>query len=199
MMHQYYIIYKPYLVLSQFSSTDGKQCLADFFKVPKNVYPIGRLDYDSEGLLLLSNDASLNHRLLHPSFKHNRTYWVQVDGAITASAIAQLQQGVAINIDGKMHRTLPCLAEIMPTEPIVPERFPPIRVRQHIPAPWVSLTLQEGKNRQVRKMTAQVGFPTLRLVRYSIEQLSIGQLQPGQMLEISKKTIYKKIFHDSTL
>lgn len=199
MMHQYYIIYKPYLVLSQFSSVDGKQCLADYFKVPKNVYPIGRLDYDSEGMLLLSNDATLNHRLLHPSFKHNRTYWVQVDGAITASAIAQLQQGVTINVDGKMHHTLPCLAEIFPDEPVVPERFPPIRVRQHIPAPWISLTLQEGKNRQVRKMTAQVGFPTLRLVRYSIEQLTIGTLQPGQMLEISKKTIYKKIFYDSTI
>lgn len=192
-MHLYYIIYKPYLVLSQFTATDGHACLADFFDVPKDVYPVGRLDYDSEGLLLLTNDKALNHALLNPLFKHEREYWVQVDGAISESAIAALQTGVSINIDGKTHRTWPAKASLFDAAPNVPERHPPIRFRKQIPAPWLSLVLNEGKNRQVRKMTAAVGFPTLRLIRYRIGNLNIDQLQPGDIVPVSAAHIQTRL------
>jgi 23S rRNA pseudouridine2457 synthase len=194
-MNTYFIIYKPYQVLSQFSSVEGKRTLADFFKVPRDVYPVGRLDDDSEGLLLLSNDPLLNNRLLNPKFSHEREYWVQVDGAIHFDAIMQLQRGVNINIDGKMYTTQPCRATIFKEEPILPERNPPIRYRKVIPAPWISLILQEGKNRQVRKMTAQVGFPTLRLVRYRIEQLTLSDMQPGDICQLTQTEVYQKLFH----
>jgi 23S rRNA pseudouridine2457 synthase len=167
-MIHYFLIYKPYLVLSQFSAEPGKQSLADFFDVPRDVYPVGRLDHDSEGLLLLTNDKQLNHRLLDPGFGHEREYWVQVDGAITDEAIHQLQKGVEINVDGKRYRTKPCIASLFVTPPVVPDRNPPIRFRKEIPAQWIRMVLTEGKNRQVRKMTARTGFPTLRLIRYRI-------------------------------
>ena len=154
--------------MSQFSSVENKKTLKDFFDVPKNVYPVGRLDYDSEGLLLLTNDTTLNQKLLNPAFAHEREYWVQVDGSIAQQALQQLQQGVDISINGKMYHTRKCKAEIFTVEPTVPIRNPPIRFRKEIPAPWIKLILTEGKNRQVRKMTASVGFPTLRLIRYRI-------------------------------
>ena len=195
-MKQYFIVYKPYLVLSQFTSQLNKQTLADYFAVPKNVYPVGRLDEDSEGLLILTNDEQLNHRLLNPSFAHEREYYVQVDGAITKEAIQQLQQGVEINVSGKMYKTKKCRVELFKEAPTVPERNPPIRFRKEIPAPWIKMILAEGKNRQVRKMTAKVGFPTLRLIRYRIEEIELGNLQPGKMIELPQKTIYKKLFHE---
>ena len=194
----YYIIYKPYLVLSQFSVVEGKQTLADYFEVPKDVYPVGRLDYDSEGLLILTNDKQLNNRLLNPLFAHEREYWVQVDGAATQEAVAQLQKGVSINIDGKQYRTKPCKASLFEAPPIVPERNPPIRFRKEIPAPWLRLQLKEGKNRQVRRMTAAVGFPTLRLIRYRIEKLTIDYLQPGEMMKMEQKELYKMLFSSIT-
>ena len=190
----YYVIYKPYMVLSQFSAVEGKQTLADYFEVPKDVYPVGRLDYDSEGLLILTNDKQLNNRLLNPLFAHEREYWVQVDGAATQEAVAQLQKGVSINIDGKQYRTKPCKAILFIEPPIVPERNPPIRFRKEIPAPWLRLILKEGKNRQVRRMTAAVGFPTLRLIRHRIERLTINHLQPGEMMEMEQKVLYKLLF-----
>ncbi|MBG9375362.1 pseudouridine synthase [Panacibacter sp. DH6] len=195
-MHRYFIIYKPYLVLSQFTSQLGKQTLADYFNVPKNVYPVGRLDEDSEGMLILTNDVQLNHRLLDPSFAHERTYLVQVDGAITTQAIQQLQQGVEINVNGKLYKTKPCKASLLMHVPDVPPRNPPVRFRKAIPAPWIKITLTEGKNRQVRRMTAKVGFPTLRLIRESIEGITLGNLEPGKMIELPQKTIYKKLFHE---
>jgi 23S rRNA pseudouridine2457 synthase len=194
-MNYYFQLYKPYQVLSQFSAEEGKQTLADFFDVPKDVYPVGRLDFDSEGLLLLTNDKQLNHRLLHPSFLHQRSYWVQVDGAIHEKAIAALSSGVDINIDGKIYHTKKAIAKIFETEPIVPVRNPPIRFRKEIPAPWIELILTEGKNRQVRKMTAKVGFPTLRLIRNSIEDIRLNNLQPGEMIALSEAEIYQKLFH----
>lgn len=194
-MNRYFLIYKPYLVLSQFSAVDGKKTLADFFDVPKDVYPVGRLDFDSEGLLLLTNDTSLNHRLLDPKFAHEREYWVQVDGAITNEAIATLQKTVAINIDGKLHNTRPCRAEMFAATPPVPDRDPPIRFRKEIPAPWIRLILTEGKNRQVRRMTAKVGFPTLRLIRYRIEGLSLDGMQPGEMIELNQSTVHQQLFY----
>jgi 23S rRNA pseudouridine2457 synthase len=192
-MKRYFIIYKPHLVLSQFTSQQEHKTLADFFHVPKDVYAVGRLDYDSEGLLILTNDSSLNHRLLNPAFKHERMYWVQVDGAITDEAIKQLEEGVEINIDGKMYTTKPCIASRLSNNLQVPERHPPIRFRKEIPSPWIALTLREGKNRQVRKMTAKVGFPTLRLIRQRIVNLELGAMQPGDIIELPKNTIYKKL------
>ena len=195
-MHHYFIIYKPYLVQSQFSPVDGKKTLADFFDVPKDVYPVGRLDHDSEGLLILTNDKQLNHRLLHPSFQHEREYWVQVDGAITGDAIQQLQNGVTISIGGKKHQTLPCKVSVFEKEPFVPVRNPPIRFRKEIPAPWIRMVLKEGKNRQVRRMTAQVGFPTVRLIRYRIENITMEGLQPGDLVSMTRKQLYQQLFHE---
>lgn len=193
-MPRYFIIYKPFQVLSQFSTVEGKQTLKDYFRVPSDVYPVGRLDYDSEGLLLLTNDASLNHRLLNPKFKHEREYWVQVEGNITPDDIHQLQAGVTITIDGKPFRTAPGKAGIFKEEPRLPERNPPIRFRKNIPAPWIWLILTEGKNRQVRKMTAAAGHPTLRLLRYRIAQITIDQLMPGEQRELGKDEIYSLLF-----
>jgi len=193
-MHHYYLFYKPFQVLCTFTSTEGKSCLANYLQVYKDVYPIGRLDYDSEGLLLLTNDRSLNHRLLDPSFQHNRTYWVQVEGYITDIAIQQLETGVAIRVDGKVYTTLPAQAQRIPVPHWLPERNPPIRFRKNVPTSWISLSLTEGKNRQVRKMTAAVGFPTLRLVRFSIERIELTNLLPGQLLEVSRNTFLQKLF-----
>lgn len=194
-MNVYFLIYKPYQVLSQFSPQEGKQTLSGFFDVPKDVYPVGRLDYDSEGLLLLTNDTFLNNRLLHPKFAHEREYWVQVDGAIDTTAVKKLQEGVTISIDGKPYHTKPCKVSLFEKDPQLPERNPPIRFRKEIPAPWIRMILTEGKNRQVRKMTAQSGFPTLRLVRYRIEELVLGDMQPGEMIQLSQTEIYQKLFH----
>jgi 23S rRNA pseudouridine2457 synthase len=194
-MPRYFIIYKPYLVLSQFTSDLGKQTLADFFDVPKDVYPVGRLDNDSEGLLLLTNDPSVNHRLLDPKFGHAREYLVQVDGSITQQAAQQLAQGVQINVDGKAYRTKPCTAKLLETPPDVAQRHPPIRVRKEIPAPWIRIVLREGKNRQVRKMCAQVGFPVLRLIRTRMENIQLGDMRPGDITELPQNLLMEGLFN----
>jgi 23S rRNA pseudouridine2457 synthase len=181
----YFIVYKPFNVLSQFTSGEGKPTLKDFFSVPADVYPVGRLDFDSEGLLLLTNDKQLNHRLLDPKFAHEREYWVQVDGQIDEAALQRLRSGVTISIDGKPYHTRHCQVERFDSEPGVPERDPPIRYRAHIPTSWIKMILREGKNRQVRKMTAQAGFPTLRLIRHRIGKVTLDGLQPGGMREIT--------------
>ena len=181
-------------MLSQFTSGEGKQTLKDIFEVPGDVYAVGRLDYDSEGLLILTNDKKLNHQLLNPLFSHEREYWVQVDGEINNQAINDLQNGVDITVDGKVFRTKKCKAIPFKTPPVVPDRNPPIRVRKNLPTSWVKLILSEGKNRQVRKMTAAVGFPTLRLIRYSIEKCSIEALQPGEMRILTQGEAYHFLF-----
>lgn len=191
---EYYLIYKPYQVLSQFTSSDGKLCLKDILNVPKDVYPVGRLDYDSEGLLLLTNDTSINHQLLHPKFAHARTYWVQVDGLITNDAIESLSKGVTISVDGKTYETKKATLKILPDNLLVPERNPPIRVRKSIPTSWVSIQLTEGKNRQVRKMFASVGFPVVRLIRSQIGQFSIAQMQPADCLSLSFEEVQNALF-----
>jgi 23S rRNA pseudouridine2457 synthase len=194
MAFDYYLFYKPFKVLSQFSEEGDKETLANFFKdIKKDVYPVGRLDYDSEGLLLLTNDKQLNHRLLNPLFIHQRTYWVQVEGIPTAEAIKKLQQGTVINVDGKPYKTKPAKVHQLQDTPDVPERNPPIRFRQSIPTSWLSLTLTEGKNRQVRKMTASVNLPTLRLIRYSIGSITIEGMQPGTIIQIDESVI-KNLF-----
>ena len=190
-MNFYCAIYKPFNVLSQFTSQDGKQTLKDFFDVPVDVYPVGRLDHDSEGLLILTNDKKLNQALLNPAHEHIREYWVQVDGLITIEAAEQLQQGVSISIDGKKHLSKRCSVSIFHDAPQVPERNPPVRFRKNIPTSWIKIRLTEGKNRQVRKMTAVVGFPTLRLIRQSIEYCKLDGLQPGEMRLFTEKEIYQ--------
>jgi 23S rRNA pseudouridine2457 synthase len=191
---QYYLLYKPFQVLSQFTSTDGKLCLKDIIEVEKDVYPVGRLDYDSEGLLLLTNDTKINHQLLHPSFEHKRTYWVQVDGAITPEAIQQLAKGVSISIDGKSYQTKPASVHILPDTIEVPERNPPIRYRKSIPTSWTSIELIEGKNRQVRKMFASVGFPVLRLIRAQMGKYSIEKMQPGDLIHLTESELKAGFF-----
>lgn len=181
-------------MLCQFSSQDGRQTLKDYFSVAPDVYAVGRLDYDSEGLLILSNDKKLNHALLNPAFTHQREYWVQVDGAITQTAIDKLQRGVDISINGKKYRTKKCIAQLFTEAPVVEPRNPPIRVRKNIPTSWIKLVLTEGKNRQVRKMTAAVGFPTLRLIRYRIENCTIKDLNPGQMKVFKQDEMHKLLF-----
>ncbi|MEP6512716.1 MAG: pseudouridine synthase [Parafilimonas sp.] len=195
-MHRYFIFYKPYRVLSQFTSQLNKQTLAQSVQVPKNVYPVGRLDEDSEGLLILTNDAELNHRLLNPAFEHEREYWVQAEGVITREAIIQLQQGFQINVNGKVYHTKPCKVFIFEELPDVAKRTPPIRYRKNVLTSWIKIILTEGKNRQIRKMTSKLGFATLRLIRYRIEKIELGNLKPGKMIELSKKTIYKKLFNE---
>lgn len=184
--YRYFVIYKPYQTLSQFSAEPGKKTLKDWFSVPKDVYPVGRLDYDSEGLLLLTNDPSLNQMLLHPRNAHSRTYFAQVDGKIADQAIEHLKSGVVIQVNGKPHNCKAANAYILDHEPILPERNPPIRFRKTVPAPWISITLKEGKNRQVRKMCAAVGAPVLRLVRMEMEALTIQGWAAGQIQEFTR-------------
>ena len=188
----YFLIYKPYLMLSQFSREGDKPTLADLdYSFPSDVYPVGRLDADSEGLLLLTNDKQLNHRLLNPKFRHNRTYYVQVEGALTNDACQKLAQGVTISVDGKPYHSLPAIARQFLPDPVLPARNPPIRYRASIPTSWLSIVLHEGKNRQVRKMTAAVGFPTLRLVRWAIEDFTADGMEPGAVREVSRTELMK--------
>lgn len=172
------LLNKPYEVLSQFSQDGDKTTLAKYIPVP-NVYPAGRLDYDSEGLLLLTDNGQLQHQIAHPftqsSQKWCKTYWVQVEGEITSDALKLLEQGVNLN-DGK---TLPAKAWAMPEPPIWP-RFPPVRERKTIPTSWLTLQISEGRNRQVRRMTAAVGHPTLRLIRAQIGCYELGSILPGE-------------------
>lgn len=191
---KYYIIYKPYGMLSQFSREGDKLTLADLGDFDKDIYPVGRLDADSEGLLILTNDKELNHKLLNPKFRHKRTYLSQVDGLATPDTIDRFAKGVVITIDGKPYHTLPADVSLLETTPALPDRNPPIRFRKNIPTSWLSLTLHEGKNRQVRKMTAAVGYPTLRLIRIGIEDVKLGSMQPGEIAELEKTRIYKLLF-----
>ncbi|MBY4677865.1 rRNA large subunit pseudouridine synthase E [Marinobacterium arenosum] len=164
---------KPFQVLTQFTDAEGRSTLADYIDQP-GFYAAGRLDYDSEGLLLLTDDGSLQNHLAHPKFKQPKTYWVQVEGELSAEAIERLQRGVELK-DGP---TRPAKARII-KEPAVWPRNPPIRERRNIPTSWLELTITEGRNRQVRRMTAAVGFPTLRLIRARIGNWSIEGLAPG--------------------
>ncbi len=192
-MLNYFTIYKPFQVLSQFSPEPGKRTLKDVYSFPKDVYPVGRLDYDSEGLLILTNDTRLNHRLLNPVFAHEREYWVQVEGSITTSAINALKNGVSISVNGKPYHTQTCNAIAFEAGPKVYDRNPPVRFRKNIPTSWVKLILSEGKNRQVRKMTAAVGFPTLRLIRYRIENITVDGLQPGGFKEWKGPDLHRSL------
>jgi 23S rRNA pseudouridine2457 synthase len=179
---KYLLFYKPFGVLSQFTdqNPDPRLTLKHYIDVPE-VYAVGRLDKDSEGLMLLTNHGWMQNRICDPKFAHPRTYWVQVERCPTPKAIAQLQQGVTI----RDYRTKPAKVELFEEPPDLPPRDPPIRFRPSIPTAWLTITLTEGKNRQVRRMTASVGSPTLRLVRFAIGPLTILGLQPGQWRELT--------------
>ena len=171
---------KPYGVLSQFTPDGSPNRTLAGFGFPKGVYPIGRLDADSEGLLLFSDEPGLNTRLLDPERGHSRRYWAQVERIPTTGALAQLAGGVTI----QEYRTRPCKAWMLDPQPEVPPRDPPIRVRKNVPDCWIALELTEGKNRQVRRMTAAIGHPTLHLLRVRIGNLELGTLAAGTWREI---------------
>ncbi len=169
-------LHKPYDVLSQFTQeVAGQRTLAEF-GLPREVYPIGRLDRDSEGLLLLSDERALVDRLLHPRHGHPRTYWVQVEGIPDEAALRHLREGVLID----NRKTLPCRVRRLDPAPALPPRDPPVRFRKTVPDTWLALELTEGRNRQVRRMTAAAGHPTLRLVRAMVGGYPLGDLPPGQ-------------------
>jgi 23S rRNA pseudouridine2457 synthase len=174
--------HKPYGVLSQFTD-DGSanRTLADF-GLPPRVYPVGRLDADSEGLLLLTDEAALNTQLLHPRHGHRRVYWVQVEGNPTPEILRSLARGVVI----QSRKTLPCRARLLEPQPVVPPREPPIRFRKSVPDCWIEMELVEGKNRQVRRMTAAVGHPTLRLLRVRIGNFTLAPLPAGKWRTLEK-------------
>ncbi|OHX65203.1 pseudouridine synthase [Flammeovirga pacifica] len=193
MNNKYFVINKPFGVLPQFSDADGRPTLKSLGKFPTDVYPVGRLDLDSEGLLILTNDKGLNHQLLHPKFEHSKTYLVQVDGDITDEAIKKLEKGTVISVNKSNYTTLPAKCIKVKKPENLEERNPPVRFRKNIPTSFIELTIHEGKNRQVRKMTASVGFPTLRLIRLSIEKLRIRKLKSGGVIELERKFIYEHL------
>lgn len=186
----YYAVYKPYGMLSQFTAEQaGDLTLADLdFGFAKDAYCAGRLDKDSEGLLVLTNDKTLQHKLADPRFEKEKTYYVQVEGLPTPEALSQLQKGVLISLKNGPYQTLP--AEVLQIEePALPPRTPPIRYRAQIPTSWLAITISEGKNRQVRKMTAAVNLPTLRLVRYRLGKLVLDNMNIGEVRMVKRNDI----------
>ena len=175
----YFALNKPYGVLSQFTDAGDRKTLSDIYNFPKEVYPVGRLDMDSEGLLLLTNDKSLTDHLLNPKHKHEKEYYAQVEGIPDGTALQKLRSGVVL--EGR--KTLPAKVKLI-DDPNFAERIPPIRERKTIPTSWLSIAIVEGRNRQVRKMTAAVGFPTLRLVRVRIKNIQLGNLGNGMVREL---------------
>ena len=186
-MKSYILFYKPYDVLSQFTREKNYKALCDFGPFPTDVYAAGRLDADSEGLLFLTNDTVVNHRMTDPKFKHERTYNVQVEGIPDDDDLARLSSGVVI----EAKHTKPAIVRLLDHEPDFPARDVPIRFRKNIPTAWLEMTLREGRNRQVRKMTAAIGHPTLRLMRTSIAFLTLKELYPGEHRELTSKEIEK--------
>ncbi len=174
---------KPFDVLCQFTDEQGRTTLADYIK-QKNVYAAGRLDRDSEGLVVLTDDGKLQNKITEPKNKMTKTYWVQVEGEITKDAITQLQKGVKLK-DGL---TLPAKIKLITEPEILWPRNPPIRERKNIPTSWLELSISEGRNRQVRRMTAATGFPTLRLIRYSVGEWTIDNIKNGEQIQLTKET-----------
>jgi 23S rRNA pseudouridine2457 synthase len=192
-VHQYFVIYKPYGVVSQFSG--GGHTLKDFYNFPIDVYPVGRLDKDSEGLLLLTNDPSVHHKLTDPKFGHVKTYWVQVEGQFTESDARLMEKGVDITLPDKTkYKTKRCRVSILNQDVSLPERNPPVRFRKTVPDTWIEIHLTEGKNRQIRRMTAALGFPTLRIVRVAIGAYQMGNMQPGEV-RVLKHSELKSCFN----
>lgn len=183
-------------MLSQFTrEVPGHRVLGDLHAFPSDVYPVGRLDRDSEGLLLLTNDKRINEALLHPSRKHPRSYWVQVEGVPTDQAFNELRKGVTIRIKGKNHHCAPVAPRLLHEAEYrpIPDRDPPVRFRKSVPDTWLELQLTEGKNRQVRRMCAAVGFPVLRLLRVAIEDLQLSDVGAGSVREVKRDWLLPKI------
>jgi 23S rRNA pseudouridine2457 synthase len=174
------VLFKPYGVLSQFQDAAGRITLKAFVQIP-GIYPAGRLDRDSEGLLVLTSDGRLANRLTDPRFEHTKEYLVQVERIPDERALAALREGVVLN-DGM---TLPAEVELLAETPVLPDRTPPIRFRRTVPTAWLKLTIREGRNRQVRRITAAVGHPTLRLVRVAVGPIQLGALAPGEWRELN--------------
>ena len=186
---KYYIFNKPYNVLSQFTKEVPEHItLQDFLTLKSDIYPVGRLDKDSEGLLLLTNDNILKNRLLDPNKKSPKTYIAQVEGNVTLAAIEALKNGVKIKLKKGDYKTNPCKAFKI-TTPNIPDRDPPIRVRISIPTSWIEITIEEGKNRQIRKMCAAVGFPCLRLIRTKIKNIEFKDLPSGSFRVLTNQEI----------
>ena len=175
---------KPYGVLTQFTCKDGRPTLSKF-SLPAGVYPAGRLDFDSEGLLLLTDDGGLLHRLTDPRHAHPRVYWAQVERSPDEETLKSLRRGVILS-DGK---TLTCGARLLETEPDLPARNPPIRFRLNVPTTWIEMTMIEGRNRQVRRMTAAVGHPCLRLVRAAVGKVTLKNLEPGKWRWLDRREL----------
>jgi 23S rRNA pseudouridine2457 synthase len=183
----YILFYKPYGVLSQFTHEAGYPSLLDFGPFPRGVYPVGRLDADSEGLLLLTDDNDVKHRLTDPRFGHPKTYLAQVEHVPSDDGLQTLRDGVLVG--GK--KTLPAHVKLLAEDPGQPQRSVPIRYRKTVPTSWLEITLREGRNRQVRRMTATIGHPTVRLIRTRIADLSIGGLHPGQQRRLTPKEVVR--------
>ncbi|MEP7355448.1 MAG: pseudouridine synthase [Acidobacteriota bacterium] len=173
----YIALHKPYGVVSKFTddAEEGHRTLAELVPVP-NVYAVGRLDKDSEGLLILTDDGALQHRVSHPKFEHEKTYWAQVEGLPTEEALRSLRSGVRV----QDYMAKPANARVLEPQPVVAPRDPPVRYRAQIPDCWVEITLTEGRNRQVRRMFASVGFPVLRLIRVAVSGVELGKLATGE-------------------
>jgi len=178
-MFHVYRFWKPYGVLTKFTDEEGRPTLADYIDVP-NIYAAGRLDLDSEGLLLLTDVGRLQQQLSDPRYEHPKTYWAQLERSPDEAALERLRAGVELSDGGKLWRTKPAQARLI-EPPDIPDRPVPIRYRANIPTAWLELTITEGKNRQVRRMTAAVGYPTLRLVRWAIGSITLAGLQPGEV------------------
>ncbi len=183
-----YRFWKPYGVLTKFTDAENRPTLADYVHIP-NIYAAGRLDLDSEGLLLLTDSGALSHRLTDPSFAHPRTYWAQVERIPDELALQRLRAGVELSDGGTVCRTRPAVSVRLLPPPDLPERTPPIRARKSVPTAWIALTITEGRNRQVRRMTAAVGHPTLRLVRWAVGSVTLDGLTPGALLPLSQAEI----------
>lgn len=183
-MPRYFLLHKPYGVLSQFTPEDGARSLAEF-GLPKGVYPAGRLDKDSEGLLLLTDDGPLIERLLNPRNEKPKTYWALVERVPSEEALQRMRAGLRI----EDYQTKPCAAMLLDPQPQVPPRDPPVRLRKSVQDVWLEVSIVEGKNRQLRKMTAAIGHPTLRLVRQSMANLRLDGLAPGEWREIGRADI----------
>lgn len=186
----YYAVYKPYGVISQFTpEAPGEPTLASLHSFPSDVYPVCRLDKDSEGLLILTNDTSVNAQMLGPSSKKNKSYLAQLEGIIGQEAINQMSTGITINVNGKSYLTHPCEIVLIDAPNNIPDRQPPVRYRASIPTSWIKITLAEGKNRQIRKMCAAAGYPVLRLIRISFGKYALTKLLPGSVMQIRKKDL----------
>ena len=178
MLNKLILFNKPFQVLSQFEDAENRHTLKEYIPI-KNVYPAGRLDYDSEGLMILTSCGKTQHKITDPKSHMRKTYWVQIENIPTETDLNKIRQGIKI----KGHLCLPARVKII-DEPVIWQRIPPIRARKHIPTSWLEISIQEGKNRQIRKMTAAMGFPTLRLIRIKIGPWQLNELKPGEYRQI---------------